>query len=254
MRHELELLICAFQFLTRLPTPALPQFEPAWISRSAKYFPLVGQLVGAISGVVMLLAAKLWPLPVAAALAVVVAILITGAFHEDGLADTADGLGGGHDVATRLAIMKDSRIGTYGALALGLSLLVKIGALATIPPEMAVGLLIFGHGAARFAAVIPMALLPYAGDPAQAKARAATERVLGEDVAVAAVLMLWPLFFVSAVPVVAGAVCGILLAKVLALTARRLVGGQTGDILGAIEQLFELGFVLGAAAAVRHVL
>lgn len=254
MRRQLDLLICAIQFLTRIPTPALPQFEAVWISRSARYFPLVGQLVGAISGGIMLLAAKVWPLPVAAALAVTVAILVTGAFHEDGLADTADGLGGGHDVASRLAIMKDSRIGTFGALALGLSLILKIAALSVLPPTMALGLLVFGHGAARFAAVIPMALLPYVGDPTQAKVKPTPDRVGWEEVAIAAMLVLWPLAFVATVPAVLGAACGIIFAKILALTARRLVGGQTGDILGAVEQLFELGFLLGAAAAVHNAL
>jgi adenosylcobinamide-GDP ribazoletransferase len=200
----------------------------------------------------MLLAARAWSPSVAAALAVAVAILVTGAFHEDGLADTADGLGGGQDTAARLAIMKDSRIGSYGALALAISLIIKIAALGTIPPAMVFGLLVFGHGAARFAAVIPMALLPYAGDPAQSKYKPTPERVRVGEVAVAMVITLWPLAFVSIVPAVLGAFGGIVLAKILALTARRLVGGQTGDILGAIEQLFELGFILGAAAAVRH--
>src|ERR1700693_5396426 len=116
MQRQLALMLCGVQFLTRLPVPAQPDFQLDWINRSARYFPLIGQFVGLLSAAVLVLAAKFWPSWTAALIAILAATLITGALHEDGLADTADGLGGGRDAAHRLAIMKDSAIGTYGVL------------------------------------------------------------------------------------------------------------------------------------------
>ena len=132
MMRELRLFLTAVQFLTRLPVPSLKDFAPEWITASARYYPLVGQIVGAISGLVLVYAGKAWGGAIPAVLAVLAGILVTGAFHEDGLGDTADGLGGGRDKATRLAIMKDSRIGTYAALALVITV-----ALRPTPPSPA---------------------------------------------------------------------------------------------------------------------
>ncbi|MDB5456252.1 MAG: cobS, partial [Caulobacter sp.] len=134
LRRELQLLLCATQFLTRAPVPPLPGFQPDWVRRSARYFPLVGQAVGGICALVLLVAAHWLGGWLPALLAVATGVLLTGGFHEDGLADTADGLGGGQTVARRLEIMKDSRVGTYGVLALCLTLAARVGALAALPP------------------------------------------------------------------------------------------------------------------------
>ncbi len=247
MRQQLRLLICAIQFLTRLPMPALPDFDPAWITRSSKYFPLVGQIVGLISGLAFLAACQAWPPLVSALVALIVAVLVTGAFHEDGLADTLDGHGGGKDRASRLAIMKDSRIGSYGALALIAAFALRAAALAQIQPVPAIMLLIFIHGAARLAAVVAMATLPYAGDPDQAKV--VQGRVTPAEVLVAALLACWPAFFLAPSVVAGALIGGCLLALLLAMKARQLIGGQTGDVLRGIEQVAEVGLLLGALAA-----
>src|SRR5690606_41658926 len=128
MLRQLQLLLAATQFLTRLPTPSPRGFEPDWITRSTRYFPLVGQGVGAICALAWLGGSAIWRGAVAAVVAVGVGVVITGAFHEDGLADTADGLGGGQTPQRRLEIMKDSRIGAYGAAALVLVLGGKVAA------------------------------------------------------------------------------------------------------------------------------
>src|SRR5437868_6986695 len=151
---QFRLLICAVQFLTRLPTPSLDDFQGDWLARSARYFPLVGQIVGLISAAVWLGASRLWPGLPAAVLAVGAGVLVTGAFHEDGLGDTADGLGGGQDAGRRLAIMKDSRIGTYGTLALGLITAVRVAALAGLSPMAGAVALVAAHGLARAAGVV----------------------------------------------------------------------------------------------------
>lgn len=248
MMRQIKLFLCAVQFLTRIPVPRLADFEDSWITRSTRYFPLVGQIVGALCAAVLLLAGELWQGFVPLLLALVAGVLITGAFHEDGLADTADGLGGGRDAAHRLAIMKDSRIGTFGALALLLMLALKLGALALFTPGVAALLLLASHGAGRTAAVVVMAALPYAGDPAGSKIKPVPDGVRGGEVVIALLLGAWPLLLVPAPLVLGGVLGGVLLALLMAFAARKLINGYTGDVLGAVEQLFELGFLLGAAA------
>ena len=248
MRRQLALLLCSVQFLTRLPVPMQRDFVTDWINRSTRYFPLVGQLIGMISAVVLLLASKLWPGWIAALLAVLAAVLITGALHEDGLADTADGLGGGRDAGHRLAIMKDSRTGTYGVLALGFCTALKLASLAVLSPWLAACSLVAAHGVARAATVVVMHALPYAGDPASAKVSTQNLPPSRNEMLIALLLACWPLFLLDRPKILLGiGICAIV-TMATALTARRLIGGQRGDILGAIEQLCEAGFLLGCAA------
>jgi adenosylcobinamide-GDP ribazoletransferase len=247
MRRQAKLLLCAVQFLTRLPTPSFVDFEPGWITRSARYFPLVGLGVGGACALVLLAAGQAWSGALPALLAVAAGVLITGGFHEDGLADTADGLGGGHTSARRLEIMKDSRIGTYGALALGLILAIKVAALATLPLTTAALALVAAHGAGRTAAVAVMVLGRHVGDPSNAKYKPAPDGVSPGEFLLAAALGLWPLALLG-LPGLVGAAVGCVLALLLALTARRLIGGHTGDVLGGVEQACELGVLLGVSA------
>jgi adenosylcobinamide-GDP ribazoletransferase len=242
------LLICAVQFLTRLPTPRLKDFQPDWIARSARYFPLVGQVVGLISAAVWLLAGLVWPGLPAAVLAAGAGVIATGGFHEDGLADTADGLGGGQSKAQRLEIMKDSRIGSYGAIALGLMLVLKVSLLAGLSPWRGAIALLVAHGGARAAAVMVMTLVPYAGDPAAAKVKPVPEGVRWPEAAAALAFGGLPLTLIGpghamlAIALAGGStVC-------MALLARRLIGGVTGDVLGAVEQLAEAAILAAVAA------
>lgn len=247
MPRQLKLFFCAVQFLTRLPTPAFADFEPGWITRSARYFPLVGLLVGAACAGMLLAAGQLWGGPLPALLAVAAGVLITGGFHEDGLADAADGLGGGQTPDRRLEIMKDSRLGTYGALALGLVLAIKVAALAALPLATAALALVAAHGAGRAAAVAVMVVGRHVSDPATAKYKPAPDGVRPMDLLVGALLGLWPLVLLG-LPGLAGAAVGAILAGLLTATAKRLIGGYTGDVLGAVEQVCELGVLLGVAA------
>lgn len=247
--HQLRLFLCAVQFLTRAPTPALPGFEPDWISRSARYFPLVGLLVGGVCAAVFWGASQLWSGAMPALLAVGVGVLVTGAFHEDGLADTCDGLGGGATPERRLEIMKDSRIGTYGALGLGLVLATKIAALATLPAGLGAWTLVAAHAGGRGASVLAMRALAYVRDVDGGKWKPAPSDLGFWEVLAAVTFAALPLALSPAGVVLQGLLAGALLALALTLVARRLLGGYTGDVLGAIEQMFELGFTLGVAAA-----
>lgn len=251
IRRELDRLACAAQFLTRLPAPGPRLWSDDLLARSARYFPLVGILVGGLGAAVFLAARLVWPAGVLpAVLAVGVCALVTGGFHEDGLADTADGLGGGQTVERRLEIMKDSRLGSYGALALGLALAARIGALAEIGEAWTAALaLVAAHGLGRAAAVVAMRLMPYAADPAASKLKPVARDVGRGETWLALAFALPLLVLLPPFPATAGLLVGGLAALWPALAARRLIGGYTGDVLGAVEQAGETGFLLGAAAA-----
>jgi adenosylcobinamide-GDP ribazoletransferase len=245
----------ALRFLTIVPVPSSDAASaPDWLSRCAKYFPVVGIGVGLASAAVLLLAGRIWGPVVASLLAVAASIAVTGALHEDGLADTADGLGGGSSVEKRLAIMKDSRIGAYGTLALAFSLSLRVTALADMLPWTAAAALVAAHAAARVTPAFVINALPYAGDAAAMKVSYADASVSAHDRRFALVVVLCallPLAFVSIWSVIAGLLLGAALAAGVALWARQRINGYTGDVLGAIEQMFEIGFLLGVVAAVR---
>ena len=248
LRRQAVLLAVAVQFLTRFPTPRIAGFQADMPVRAARYYPLVGHLVGAACALVWIGALRLWGAPVAAVLAVGAGVLATGGFHEDGLADTADGLGGGLTPARRLEIMKDSRIGSYGALALVVSVLVRVAALASLAPAAGALALVVAHGAARAAAVLVMGATLYVGDVGGAKGRAAGAGVTGAEVLVAAVIGGAPLLLLPWPRALLATLLAIAAASALALAARRLVGGHTGDVLGGAEQVAEAAVLLGAAA------
>ena len=248
-------LLNALRFMTIVPVPSSDAaIAPDWLSRCAKYFPVVGIGIGLVSAVVLLLADRIWGPVVASLLAVAASIIVTGALHEDGLADTADGLGGGSSVEKRLAIMKDSRIGTYGTLALAFSLSLRVTALAEMPAWTAAAALISAHAAARITPVFVMNALPYAGDTAAMKVSYNEASVSAHDRGFALLVVLCallPLALVSIPSVVSGLLLGAALAAAVALWARKRINGYTGDILGAIEQVFEIGLLLGVAAVIR---
>ena len=247
--REWRAFLAAVQFLTRLPIQFFSSHDAADFHSSAKYFSLVGALIGGVAAAVLLAATIVFPQPAPVILALAAGVALTGALHEDGLADAADGLFGGRTRERRLEIMKDSRIGVFGALALAFVIALKAAALTALDPLMAALSLVAAHAGARAAAVAAMGSLPYAGDAAAAKLK--QPRVSGADLgvalAVAAIVGLATLQFQAWL---IGTVIAIAAASILAGVARRLVGGQTGDILGAVEQLFEAGFLLGAASVI----
>ncbi len=236
-------LAAAVGFFTILPIGAgrLPLASAAWA------FPVAGALVGGIGGVVYMLAHGLGLGPFAAAVAAIAAIaVLTGALHEDGLADTADGLGarGGRDA--RLVAMRDSGIGAFGMLALIVVVLGRVAALAELGSPAALGALIAAGALSRAGlALLLQALPPARADGlGHAAGTPTVEAVLAA--VVIATMIAWPAVGLLAT-VVALVVGGLALWLVMAL-ARRLFGGQTGDILGAAQQVTEL-LVLYAVAA-----
>lgn len=245
-RYELDLFLVAAAFLTRLPAPAPAGWREDRLVRAARYFGAVGALVGLLGGLVWWLAGAVLPAGVAAGLAVAAMIALTGALHEDGLADCADGLGGGGTREAALAIMRDSRTGSYGVIALLLSVGLRWAALAALAPVAGVLALALAAGIGRALMVPATALARYAraeGVGAMV-ARGAEPTEVGAALATALVLGLlggWAgLLALVLAMVVAGAF--------LAYMAQR-IGGYTGDALGAIAQLGEVTVMVTLAGA-----
>ena len=259
--HELRLFFIALQFFTRCPVPAWVGFEPAWLQQCARHFPLVGLFVGSFTGLLLWAGLWIWPAPVAVGLAMAAGVWLTGGFHEDGWADTCDGLGGAVDREKALAIMKDSRIGSYGALGLVLMLGLKAAclvALAQLSPLLAVMAGLWAHCASRAAPVWLMHSLRYAGDAAHAKAKPLATQA---DALTLGVALGWVLLLSFAMtglwPQLLPLLCAAALAAVAATLwlqrwFRRRLGGYTGDNLGACQQCVELAALLGLLA-LRHV-
>lgn len=245
--QEWRYFLVAVQLLTRIPVGGLSAFEPSWLDRSVKFFPIVGVLIGLISAIVLFGAFVLLPTPLPAIAAVLAGVLITGALHEDGLADTADGFGASADRAASLDIMKDSRIGVYGALALFFALAMKVTAIDSVSVRTAVGALIGAHAFGRLATVAAMAYLPYVGDATRSKVRPNVVTG-GFTVPVAALFGLVPALLLPWDMAMAAIVIGALGALGVAVLSWFKVGGYTGDVLGAIEQVAEISFLLAVAA------
>jgi adenosylcobinamide-GDP ribazoletransferase len=249
--RETEAFWHALRFMTILPVKSGETLEADWLTRASRYFPAVGIVVGLAAAIVFAVASRYWVGFVPAVLAVATSVLLTGALHEDGLADTADGFGGGRSREARLAIMKDSRLGTYGALALAFSVALRIAALAPMTPSYAWAALVAAHAGARAAATWAMTALPYAGDPATSRI-SYSEVALDRSGAMTALLITLAALLPALIKTPSALFAGLILAGLCALAvvalARRLIGGYTGDVLGAVEQAAEVAFLLGLAA------
>ena len=275
LRHYL----LSLQFFTRIPvTGRLADwvgFSPAMLRASAGHFPGVGVLVGAMvagfSAVLLMLLPATGSSPlVAAALGTVLGVLITGAFHEDGLADVADGLGGSADRDRALLIMKDSRVGAFGAIAVVLALLCKVALLTLlgdVSAPLMVTALFVAHVVSRTWPLLTIRLMPHVGDVAGSKSKP-----LADQIGVGALLTGFVWCFVALALVIYAQAAtefiafdmpdeallqGLINAVVLSAVAwawmarwfwRRL-GGFTGDCLGATQQVCELAFYLGLAVS-----
>jgi adenosylcobinamide-GDP ribazoletransferase len=241
-----RLFLIAAQFLTRCPMPRNLETDEKELGQAAMFFPLVGALVGASGALLHAALSKFLPPSTCALLTLVYLSLITNAFHEDGLADAFDGFGGGWTRERALEIMRDSRVGTFGALALIFLALAKYNFLSSISPAVVWRWLIVAHTAARWT-TLPLCLwLPYAREEGQGKLVA---RRLGYGEATLATLtLLVTLALLNwRAAAVAGAVA-ILAPLVTGLYYRNRIGGVTGDCLGATNQLTEVTIYLAAVA------
>jgi adenosylcobinamide-GDP ribazoletransferase len=237
----------ATALLTRVPMPHPDGAVPAGLARAQRAFPLVGAMIGAVVGLIdlSLLAMGLPPLA-AAALALGASAALTGAMHEDGLADVGDGFGGGRDRAAKLSIMRDSRLGTYGAIVLLVSFSARLSALASLPAAIVVPGLVVAHALGRAAIPALAASLPFARDDGLGKSAgrpSAASVITAVIVAVVIAFLCQPAK--EALLAVAVTVAG---TAAMAMLAWRQIGGVTGDVFGATEQVAETAVLVMLAA------
>lgn len=237
-------LRAAVAFLTRIPV----RNGGGDLARATRLFPVVGALVGLAGGIGYAVAIELaLPRMLAATIAIGITLLITGALHEDGFADSADGFGGGRDETSRLALMRDSRTGAFGALALGFSLLARVTALAALGAGAGVAALIAAHALARGALPAAMARGRLAREDGLA---AAAGRPREGDALIAILLGAIVAFFALGFGAGLVAILATAAVTILAMRfARARIGGYTGDVLGMVEQLAEIAVLAVAASA-----
>ena len=259
---ELAALGLAVRLLTRWPLPrreadpASSASAPAAAQSAAAvaWYPLVGILAGAFAGIVFCLAHLVFPVALAVVLATAATLLATGALHEDGFADTCDGLGGGATRERALEVMRDPRIGTYGAAGLGLLLAARVLALVAAPVEVIPWLLVAGHSASRASMALALGSGTYArrsgiaaplAEASPSGVRVAIAILIGGAASCALLVEAPPTALVAGL---GGLALGHLLMR---LAYERKLGGYTGDCLGAVQQTSELGMYLGVLAAMR---
>lgn len=245
LRRELEYFFGAIRFFTRLPVPGWVGHSAEALNHSARYFPAVGLLVGGIGALVYLGAALLWPQPVAVLLSMAATIYATGAFHEDGLSDTVDGLGGGWEKLRILEIMKDSRVGSYGVVAMVLALLGKFTLLISLDPALIPFALLAGHALSRFCATVLLATMDYVREDLLSKAKPLATRLSPGAMLFALSFVIGSLVLLPPEKALVGCVLAALATFWLASKFKRWLGGYTGDCLGATQQLSEIAFYLG---------
>jgi adenosylcobinamide-GDP ribazoletransferase len=244
LKQEFHYLLAAIQFFTRIPLPTGVAHDSVTLNQALRYFPLIGWLVGGVCGLTYYLAAGTWPLSVAVVLSIIVGVLLTGALHEDGFADSCDGFGGGWDKAQVLAIMKDPRIGNYAALGLILILLLKTVLLIQLAQEsddLLLIALLLAHSVSRLL-VLPLPwLLDYARQTDDSKSRSMVgERFSGGMLACSSLFVLLPLLYFQVPMLWYALVNAGVVALIMGLYFKRRLGGYSGDCLGATQQVTEV--------------
>lgn len=240
-----QYFLTAVMFFTRVPIK-LNGFEEAHLNKSTRYFTLVGILVGMVGAATFWLSDILLPQEIAILVSMAATVLFTGAFHEDGLADAIDGLGGGWTREQVLTIMVDSRIGSYGAIGLVLVLLTKYQSLSYQSSAFIPASIIAAHALSRLCAVLVMFTQGYV--KAEGKAKPLATQLSIPELMLATFFGLLPMvflemkFLVALLPV-------IIVWGWFSLKIKSRIGGYTGDCLGAMQQLTEVTFYVGLLAS-----
>lgn len=242
LRRLWEELVVAFQFLTRIPMPTI-RFQANALPRAIKFFPLVGLAVGSGAALLQWLLTPHLSRPLVAFAVLSYLVLITGCFHEDGLADTADGFGGGWNREQILVILKDSRVGSYGATALILSLLGRYLLLASLPPEHFAAYVITAHVLCRWSSLPLSHFLPAAREGDSQGARIAGITSLS-SLTIGSLLSFAIVVFALRWDAVAPLIAAVVTVVSSGWFYHKKIGGVTGDCFGATNQLAEIAVYL----------
>lgn len=243
LRDHLRVFLTAVMFLTRIPCPPWVGHEPEYLARSTIYFPLIGAMVGLWGGLFFALGWLGWTPLIAAVVSTIATVWLTGAFHEDALADSCDGFGGGWAKDDILRIMKDSRVGSYGVVGLVLVMALKVGALSTFDPGDAVRALVAAHALGRWSSLPLIWRYDYVRE-SSATGKPFAASVTPERLAIGTALMLAIVVLAigwMAIPAVGAVLLVICLGG---RYFRRWIGGITGDALGAANQVAEAAVYL----------
>ncbi len=259
MKKQWQYFLLAVGFFTRIPVPSFKDFQESDLNHASKYFPLIGILIGLIGALVFYVTYLFLPMTIAVLTSMAATIYATGAFHEDGLADSADGLGGGWDKDKIISIMQDSRLGTYGAVALFLMLFAKFQMLNALNFILIPISLVTAHALSRLSAVWMMQSLDYV--KISGKAKPLATQISMRSLLLANLFGLLP-FFAVIIALNVSNHSHLIILKFVAFTLipivfswfwwrhkiKRWLGGYTGDCLGATQQITELAFYLGVLA------
>jgi adenosylcobinamide-GDP ribazoletransferase len=245
LQNQWQYFLTAVMFFTRIPI-RFSNFNNADLNKATRYFPLVGILVGVVGALVFWVSDILLPLEVALLISMVSTILLTGAFHEDGLADAVDGLGGGWSKEQILTIMVDSRIGSYGAIGLVMVLLTKYQALSYQTASLIPASLVAGHALSRLCAVLVMYTQSYV--KAEGKSKPLATQLNISELIIATFFGLAPMAFLE-IKFLAALVPVAMVWLWFSAKIKSRIGGYTGDCLGAMQQLTEIAFYVGLLAS-----
>ena len=269
MKKEWKIFLTAVMFLTRISVPKNIDHSAEYLEKSPKYFPVIGWIVGGISALIFLVFSRYISTDIGVLASMITGILLTGAFHEDGFADTCDGFGGGWTKEKILQIMKDSRIGAFEAIGLLAVLSTKFLLLKELPqfsPDLAnptsniffnyryfIFTLIAAHSLSRLMPVLVIQFFDYVSDADVSKSKPLANKKLSiVEITLAILFALLPFIFLSwhfllaIIPVV-------FITYELSKYFKKWIGGYTGDCLGAIQQVSEIIFYLGVIIAWRYV-
>jgi adenosylcobinamide-GDP ribazoletransferase len=250
MRNAANSFFVAMQFMTRLPVPRAIEYSPNALAKSAVFFPAVGLLVGAGGAALYLLLSPHVTRDVVVVLILVYLVAVTGGLHEDALGDAADGLGGGWEKERVLAIMRDSRLGTYGTIAITLGLLARFVFLKQLAPGKFVGFLIAGQVLGRWTALPLAYFLPSARDDEPGQGKLIAHKITSASLVAGTCLALATVAVVLKLAALWAAIVAVVIAAASGFYYRHRIGGVTGDCMGATTQLTEVAiYFLGTVLA-----
>lgn len=244
IKREFSVLHASMVFYTRIPLPYVKGDISYAFSAAIRYLPLVGSLVGALGALVYYGTALIFPHNIAVLFSMVGTLFLTGVFHEDGLADTCDGLGGGTERSRKLEIMKDSRLGTYGVTGLVMALLIKYALLSTLEPTLFIVASVAAHTASRYVPLWIARFLPYSRQKEGAKIQETLAPVSVVTLIFGLFCSVWPFFLIRSDAFLL-LFLTLPIALFFGLLLKRQIGGYTGDTLGASQQISEIIFYSG---------